>query len=82
VGYTGGNPLITNPSYKSVSSGTTNHAEAVRIEFDPSLVGYADLVEFFYRSHDPTTVNRQGGDIGTRESLCRLLQTCWPRPGA
>lgn len=50
-------------------SGATEHAEAVRIEFDPALVSYADLVEFFYRTHDPTTVNRQGGDVGTREWL-------------
>ncbi|KAJ7157629.1 peptide methionine sulfoxide reductase [Mycena crocata] len=66
VGYTGGNPLITNPDYKTVCSGTTDHAEAVRIEFDSDMVGYADLVEFFYRTHDPTTVNRQGGDVGTQ----------------
>ncbi|KAG6831112.1 hypothetical protein H0H87_006137 [Tephrocybe sp. NHM501043] len=66
VGYTGGNPLVTNPDYKTVCSGATDHAEAVKIEFDPSIVGYADLVEFFYRTHDPTTVNKQGGDIGTQ----------------
>ncbi|KAJ6620036.1 peptide methionine sulfoxide reductase [Mycena sp. CBHHK59/15] len=66
VGYTGGKPLSTNPDYKKVCSGTTGHAEALRIEFDPSVVEYADLVEFFYRSHDPTTVNRQGGDVGTQ----------------
>jgi peptide-methionine (S)-S-oxide reductase len=67
VGYTGGKAEIENPNYKQVCSGSTDHAEAVRIEFDPSVVGYADLVEFFYRTHDPTTVNRQGGDVGTRE---------------
>ncbi|KAJ6612400.1 methionine sulfoxide reductase A [Mycena sp. CBHHK59/15] len=66
VGYTGGNPLVTNPDYKTVCSGATDHAEAVRIEFDPKVVGYAELVEFFYRSHDPTTLNRQGGDVGTQ----------------
>ncbi|KAJ7253448.1 peptide methionine sulfoxide reductase [Mycena rebaudengoi] len=66
VGYTGGSPLATNPDYRNVSRGTTNHAEAVRIEFDPTVVAYADLVKFFYRSHDPTTVNRQGGDVGTQ----------------
>ncbi|KAJ7767189.1 peptide methionine sulfoxide reductase [Mycena metata] len=66
VGYTGGKASVTNPDYKTVCSGTTDHAEAVRIEFDPSLVGYAELVEFFYRTHDPTTVNRQGGDVGTQ----------------
>ncbi|KAJ6612843.1 peptide methionine sulfoxide reductase [Mycena sp. CBHHK59/15] len=66
VGYTGGSPASTNPDYKTVCSGTTEHAEAVRLEFDPALVSYAELVEFFYRSHDPTTVNRQGGDLGTQ----------------
>ncbi|KAJ7495229.1 peptide methionine sulfoxide reductase [Mycena latifolia] len=66
VGYTGGNPLVKNPDYKSVCSGATDHAEAVRIEFDPKVVTYAELVEFFYRSHDPTTLNRQGADSGTQ----------------
>jgi peptide-methionine (S)-S-oxide reductase len=66
VGYTGGNALVTNPDYQSVCSGATDHAEALKIEFDPSVVSYAELVEFFYRSHDPTTLNRQGGDIGTQ----------------
>ncbi|KAG6840403.1 hypothetical protein C0991_006912, partial [Blastosporella zonata] len=73
VGYTGGNPLVTNPDYKTVCAGATDHAEAVKIEFDPSVVTYANLVEFFYRTHDPTTVDRQGGDIGTRASLLSLL---------
>ncbi|KAF7345754.1 Peptide methionine sulfoxide reductase [Mycena venus] len=50
----------------SVCSGETQHAEAVRIEFDPKIVSYAELVEFFYRTHDPTTVNQQGGDVGTQ----------------
>ncbi|KAF8962181.1 peptide methionine sulfoxide reductase [Flammula alnicola] len=66
VGYTGGNPLVKNPSYKLVCSGATDHAEAVKIEFDPSIVSYDQLVEFFYRTHDPTTVNRQGADTGTQ----------------
>ncbi|KAJ7144710.1 peptide methionine sulfoxide reductase [Mycena crocata] len=66
VGYTGGLADSQNPDYRSVCSGATEHAEAVRIEFDPIVVTYADLVEFFYRSHDPTTVNRQGGDVGTQ----------------
>ncbi|KAF8999154.1 peptide methionine sulfoxide reductase [Cyathus striatus] len=66
VGYTGGNPLVTNPDYELVCSGATDHAEALRIEFDPSIVSYAELVEFFYRTHDPTTVNRQGADTGTQ----------------
>ncbi|TFK37805.1 methionine sulfoxide reductase A [Crucibulum laeve] len=66
VGYTGGKEGATNPDYKTVCSGSTNHAEALKIEFDPSVVSYEELVKFFYRTHDPTTVNRQGGDVGTQ----------------
>ncbi|KAF9459508.1 peptide methionine sulfoxide reductase [Collybia nuda] len=66
VGYTGGNPLVKNPDYKSVCTGATDHAETVKIEFDPAIVTYDELVEFFYKTHDPTTVNRQGGDTGTQ----------------
>ncbi|KDR78192.1 hypothetical protein GALMADRAFT_245225 [Galerina marginata CBS 339.88] len=66
VGYTGGNPIVTNPTYKLVCGGATDHAEALKIEFDPSIVTYDELVEFFYRTHDPTTANRQGGDTGTQ----------------
>ncbi|RPD68392.1 peptide methionine sulfoxide reductase [Lentinus tigrinus ALCF2SS1-7] len=64
VGYTGGKEEATNPDYKTVRSGMTDHAEAVRIEFDPSIVKYNELVEFFYRTHDPTTLDRQGKDTG------------------
>ncbi|KAF8899010.1 peptide methionine sulfoxide reductase [Infundibulicybe gibba] len=66
VGYTGGNPLVTNPDYRTVCSGATDHAEALKIEFNPEVVSYAELVEFFYRTHNPTTVNRQGGDVGSQ----------------
>ncbi|KAI0686933.1 peptide methionine sulfoxide reductase [Cytidiella melzeri] len=66
VGYTGGHENAENPNYRQVCSGSTNHAEALRIEFDPTVVKYDELVEFFYRTHDPTTVNRQGGDTGTQ----------------
>ncbi|KAF7326168.1 Peptide methionine sulfoxide reductase [Mycena kentingensis (nom. inval.)] len=66
VGYTGGRADSQNPDYRTVCSGSTEHAEAVRIEFDPAIVSYAELVEFFYRTHDPTAVNRQGGDVGTQ----------------
>ncbi|KIJ08734.1 hypothetical protein PAXINDRAFT_172795 [Paxillus involutus ATCC 200175] len=66
VGYTGGKDSPAGPSYQEVCSGTTNHAEALRIEFDPSVVSYDELVEFFYRTHDPTTVNKQGADTGTQ----------------
>jgi len=66
VGYTGGKEEATDPSYKQVCTGTTDHAEALKIEFDPAKVSYDELVEFFYRTHDPTTVNRQGADTGTQ----------------
>ncbi|KAJ7177365.1 peptide methionine sulfoxide reductase [Mycena crocata] len=66
VGYTGGSEDSKNRDNRTVCSGATEHAEEVRIEFDAALVSYADLVEFFYRTHDPTTVNRQGGDLGTQ----------------
>jgi len=63
-GYTGGN--IVNPSYKLVSSGTTNHAEAISIKFNPSIISFEKLLEIFFKLHDPTTLNRQGADIGTQ----------------
>ncbi|KAI9573469.1 peptide methionine sulfoxide reductase MsrA [Boletus coccyginus] len=66
VGYTGGKNSSVDPSYREVCDGTTEHAEALRIEFDPSVVTYDELVEFFYRTHDPTTVNKQGADTGTQ----------------
>ncbi|KAH9171906.1 peptide methionine sulfoxide reductase [Lactarius sanguifluus] len=66
VGYTGGHADVSNPTYRQVCSGDTNHAEALRIEFDPSKVTYAELVEYFYRTHDPTTLNSQGPDRGTQ----------------
>ncbi|KAI0036982.1 peptide methionine sulfoxide reductase [Vararia minispora EC-137] len=66
VGYTGGKTEVENPSYGDVCSGATGHAEAVKIEFDPAKVTYAELVEFFYRTHDPTQLNHQGPDRGTQ----------------
>lgn len=63
-GYTGGH--VDNPSYKAVCNGTTGHAEAVRITFDPALVSYRDLLQIFFTVHDPTTLNRQGADVGTQ----------------
>jgi peptide-methionine (S)-S-oxide reductase len=62
-GYSGGH--VPNPTYKKVCSDTTGHAEVVRITFDPSVITYADLLRVFFAIHDPTTLNRQGNDVGT-----------------
>ena len=63
-GYSGG--LTEDPTYESVCSGSTGHAEAAKISFDPNVITYKQLLEMFWRSHDPTTLNRQGNDIGTQ----------------
>ena len=63
-GYIGGQML--DPDYKSVCNGTTGHAEAVRISYDPAVLSYGDLLDIFFHTHDPTTLNRQGGDAGTQ----------------
>lgn len=63
-GYSGGE--IKNPSYAQVSSGQTGHAEVVRLFFDPEIVGFGELLEIFFSIHDPTTLNRQGADVGTQ----------------
>jgi methionine-S-sulfoxide reductase len=64
VGYTGGDSA--GPTYKSVCSGTTGHAEALQVVFDPSVISYAALLHYFFRLHDPTTKNRQGNDWGSQ----------------
>lgn len=63
-GYAGGS--IPNPTYEQVCSGTTGHVEVVRVEYDPALVKYSDLLTVFMGSHDPTTPNQQGADVGTQ----------------
>jgi len=63
-GYSGGQ--ATNPTYEQVSTGTTGHAEVVQITFDPDVISFRELLEIFFATHDPTTLNRQGGDIGTQ----------------
>lgn len=64
VGYTGGSS--ENPRYEQVKTGTTGHAESIEIEFDPAVVSFEEILKYFFKLHDPTTVNRQGNDIGSQ----------------
>ena len=64
VGYCGGNSPNTN--YREVCTGTTNHAEAVKLEFDPKIISYEEIIKKFFKFHDPTTLNSQGPDFGTQ----------------
>jgi peptide-methionine (S)-S-oxide reductase len=63
-GYIGGD--VPNPTYKQVCAGTTGHAEAIRIGYDPAEISYGDLLDIFFHTHEPTTLNRQGNDVGTQ----------------
>jgi len=95
VGYIGGN--TDSPSYRAVCSGRTGHAEALQIQFDPSKTSYKNILEFFYKMHDPTTANRQGPDVGTQyrsgifyhnpeqqkvaQEVTKLVQEQWYKDG-
>jgi peptide-methionine (S)-S-oxide reductase len=63
-GYSGGS--VMNPTYKQVCSGTTGHAEVVQVTFDPAVISFEELLDVFWQTHDPTTLNRQGHDVGTQ----------------
>lgn len=63
-GYAGG--TVPNPTYEQVCAGTTGHAEAIQVVFDPAVIRYEELLTIFWKTHDPTTLNRQGGDVGTQ----------------
>ena len=64
MGYSGGTTV--NPTYKDVCTGTTGHAESIQVEFDPARLSYEALLDYFFRMHDPTTLNRQHNDVGTQ----------------
>jgi methionine-S-sulfoxide reductase len=94
VGYAGG--TLDKPRYEDVKTGRTGHAESLQIEFDPSKISYDEILDFFFRLHDPTTANRQGNDVGSqyrsaifyhdesqRDAAERAkvrAQPKWPRP--
>ncbi len=63
-GYAGGS--VPNPTYRAVCNGTTGHAEVAQVTFDPSVISYPEILQVFFATHDPTTLNRQGADVGTQ----------------
>lgn len=94
VGYTGG--TTENPTYEEVKTGRTGHAESLEIKFDPDRISYEDILDYFFRLHDPTTLNKQQNDVGTqyrsaifyhdetqREAAQRAIERAqkkWPKP--
>lgn len=72
-GYAGG--TVAQPSYEAVCNGTTGHAEVVRVEYDPSIISFNDILTIFFASHNPTTMNRQGHDVGTQYRSIILYST-------
>lgn len=79
-GYAGGS--TRSPSYEQVSSGTTGHAEVIRVTYDPAIISYEDLLTVFFGSHDPTSVNRQGADVGEQYRSVIFYQTEGERAAA
>ncbi len=77
-GYAGGH--VEDPSYEEVCTGSTNHAEVIRMEFDPNIIAFGELLEVFFGIHDPTTLNRQGADVGTQYRSAIYYET--PDQGA
>lgn len=63
-GYMGGS--VKNPTYKQITTGKTGHAEIIQVEYDPDVISYTDILDLFWQAHDPTTLNRQGADVGTQ----------------